>query len=33
VAFQAVLADSGTTHLVVDVTGYFTLETTAAVRR
>ena len=28
-AFQAVLADSGTTHLVVDVTGYFTPETIA----
>jgi hypothetical protein len=27
VAFQAVLADSGTTHLLVDVTGYFALET------
>ena len=28
-AFQAVLAGSGTTHLTVDVTGYFALETTA----
>jgi hypothetical protein len=30
VAFQALLAGSGTTHLVVDVMGYFTPETTAA---
>jgi hypothetical protein len=27
VAFRAVLAGGGTTHLVVDVTGYFALET------